>query len=74
MIELWATDNPRSGFHLWVRHEGGTVDAEFEFPATVREAFGMLRQRGLDVEGLAVIRGNRIVRRRSMPNPKRRAA
>ena len=70
-LEMWATA-PGSPFHVWVRETGGKVDAEFEFPATTKEAFGMLRYRGLDVESFAVIRGNRIIRRRTIANPKGR--
>lgn len=79
MIELWAADG--DGFHLWVRCDGMAceclpkVDAEFEFPATVKEAFGMLRKRGLDVDALAVASGHRIIRRGPrLPNPQRRKA
>ena len=70
-LEMWATASG-SPFHVWVRETGGKVDAEFEFPATVKEAFGMLRHRGLEVESFGVTRGSRIRKRGTMPNPKRR--
>ena len=78
MMELWATEGGGEfgNCTIWVRREGEQFAPGFAYPTTVSVAFGLLRDRGLDVESLAVSRGNRIRRLRSIsnPNPKRRAS
>ena len=76
MIELWATEGGREfgNCTVWVRWEGEEFAPGFAYPTTVSVAFGLLRKRGLDVESLAVSRGNRIRSLGSIPNPKRRRA